>query len=245
MINPEIAMEVIQAAIRGPEGSTVRLEIAHPPTFNAVEIKIKRKSIPLPSVTRLLDPDNPKLGVIRVNAITASTPNEILEGINELQSRGGTHFVLDLRDNGGGLLTTGIETARLFLREGVILQQQYRNKGVETFRVDEPGPLVDVPLAVLVNHGTASAAEIIAGALQAHKRATLIGAPTFGKDTVQLVFDLKDGSSLHVTAGKWWIPDLPAAEGENGLQPDIILAAEDTNPNSAMVAASQILFGKQ
>lgn len=244
-ISSDVSIESIQAAIRGPEGENVRLLIAHLSDSTPVEITIERQTIPLPSVTWHLDPDNVQLGVIQVNAITASTPDEILKAVNDLQSRGGTHFVLDLRDNGGGLLSTGVDTARLFLREGVIIQQQYRNRGIETFRVEKPGPLIDVPLAILVNHGTASAAEIIAGALQVHQRAALVGSPTFGKYTVQLVFDLDDGSSLHVTAGRWWIPDLDTSEIENGLRPDVILSAGDDNPNAAMVAASQILFEGQ
>lgn len=244
-ISADVSTESIQAAIRGPEGDSVRLLIAHPPDSTPVELSIVRKSIPLPSVTWHLDPDNLQLGVIQVNAIAASTPDEIQEAVNDLQTRGGTHFVLDLRDNGGGLLSTGVDTARLFLREGVIIQQQYRNRGVETYRVENPGPFAEVPLAILVNHSTASAAEIIAGALQSHQRAVLVGSPTFGKDTVQLVFDLEDGSSLHVTAGRWWIPELPVSELENGLQPDVILPAEEDNPNAAVAAASQILFHGQ
>ncbi|HEX6305101.1 MAG TPA: S41 family peptidase [Anaerolineales bacterium] len=244
-ISADVSIESIQAAIRGPEGDSVRLLIAHPPDSTPVELSIVRKSIPLPSVTWHLDPGNLQLGVIQVNAIAASTPDEIQEAVNDLQTRGGTHFVLDLRDNGGGLLSTGVDTARLFLREGVIIQQQYRNRGVETYRVENPGPFTEVPLAILVNHSTASAAEIIAGALQSHQRAVLVGSPTFGKDTVQLVFDLEDGSSLHVTAGRWWIPELSVSELENGLQPDVILPAEEDNPNAAVAAASQILFDGQ
>lgn len=244
-ISRDISIESIQAAIRGPEGERVRLLIAHPPDSTPVEITVERKTIPLPSVTWHLNPDNPELGVVQVNAIAASTPDEILEAVNDLQSRGGTHFVLDLRDNGGGLLSTGVDTARLFLSEGVIIEQQYRNQGVETFRVEKPGPLADVPLAILVNQGTASAAEIIAGALQAHQRATLVGSPTFGKDTVQLVFDLDDGSSLHVTAGRWWIPGLPTSDMGNGLQPNVVLSAGDENPDAAMVAAGKVLFEGQ
>jgi carboxyl-terminal processing protease len=245
MISADISIESIQAEIRGSEGTRVRLLIAHLPDSTPVEVSIVRESIPLPSVTWHLDPDNSQLGVIQVNAIAASTPDEIQEAVNDLQSRGGTHFILDLRDNGGGLLSTGVDTARLFLREGVIIQQQYRNGGVETLRVDNPGPFAEVPLAILVNQSTASAAEIIAGALQSHQRAVLVGSPTFGKDTVQLVFDLEDGSSLHVTAGRWWMPELPGSELQSGLQPDVILPEDEDNPNAAMAAASKILFDGQ
>jgi carboxyl-terminal processing protease len=94
---------------------------------------------------------------------------------------------------------------------------------VETHRVETPGPFTELPLVAMINRNTASAAEIIAGALQSHGRATLIGQPSFGKDSIQLVFDLQDHSSLHVTAGRWWIPDLDPPIAEYGLQPEIIV----------------------
>jgi carboxyl-terminal processing protease len=95
---------------------------------------------------------------------------------------------------------------------------------------------------VLINRSTASAAEIIAGSLQNHNRGLLIGEPTFGKDTIQLVFDLQDDSSLHVTAAKWWIPGITLAIGEDGLQPDIHVSASDTNSDLVMKIAIQSLL---
>jgi carboxyl-terminal processing protease len=242
-ITPETPTEDIQAAIRGPEGKRVQLTVTRAPDFDPIQMTIEREMIPLPSVTWHLDLEKPQLGIIKINAIAASTPDEIQSAVADLERRGATHFVLDLRDNGGGLLTTGIDTARLFLTEGVILQQQYRGQGIETFKVDKPGPLANIPLAVLVNHGTASAAEIIAGSLQANQRAPLVGSDTFGKDTIQLVFDLDDGSSLHVTAGKWWIPDAQEALVGNGLHPDVSIATDESDPNSVLRAASQYLLG--
>jgi carboxyl-terminal processing protease len=126
----------------------------------------------------------------------------------------------------------------LFLREGVIIEHRYRDKGVEAYRVEHPGPFVDLPLVVIVNENTASAAEIIAGSLKVHSRAQIVGTQTYGKDTIQLVFDLKDGSSLHVTAARWWIPGLEPPIGEGGLQPDILAAT--TPDQSGVDAAIQI-----
>jgi carboxyl-terminal processing protease len=158
-----------------------------------------------------------------------------------LQTRHAAYFVLDLRNNPGGLLSAGVDIARLFLKDGLIMQQQYKGKDVETFRVDKPGPLDAIPLVVLVNHNSASAAEIIAGALKVNKRASLIGTSTFGKDTIQLVYDLQDGSSLHVTSAHWWIPGLDPPLGGNGLQPDIPISPdlENTTPDPFIQAAIQ------
>ena len=111
--------------------------------------------------------------------------------------------------------------------------------------MEKPGPLAELPLAVLINHGSASAAEIAAGALQAHQRAALIGEPSYGKDSIQLVFTLADGSSLHVTSAKWWIPGLDPPVGENGLQPDILVdpAGSSAENDPYLQAAIRRLFG--
>lgn len=243
-VNPETPIDAIQAALRGPEGANVSLKISRAPQFDPMEFTIRRETIPLPSVTWHLYPDLPQLGVIKINIIASSTPSEIQKAAEDLQTRGATHFIIDLRNNGGGLLQVGVETARLFLHEGVIIQQQYRSRKVETFLVESPGPLVDLPLVILVNQGTASAAEIIAGVLQAHNRAILVGAPTFGKDTIQFVYDLQDGSSLHVTAGRWWIPELDPPLPGNGLQPDVRLPANASDSDPAITAAIQELFNR-
>jgi len=127
------------------------------------------------------------------------------------------------------------------LNQGIIIQQQYRGKDVETFSTRTPGPLTEVPLVVLINRNTASAAEIIAGALQAHSMAQLIGEPTFGKDSVQLIFDLTDKSSLQITAAKWWIPGIDQPIGENGLRPDIPVSQEEPGIDNILAAAVQNL----
>jgi len=244
-IKSDTPVDTIQAALRGPVGTPVALTIARPPDFEPVELSVKRAEFPLPSVAWHLEASEPRLGVVEVNMISANTPSEILNAFQDLRNQGATSFVLDLRDNGGGLLDAGIDTARLFLKDGTIIQQRYRDKEVQTYRVEKAGELVDIPVAVLINENTASAAEIIAGALQASHRAQLIGSPSYGKDTIQLVFVLNDGSSLHVTTAHWWVPGSERSIGESGLQPDILLEGEN-DPNSAdaaLQAAKQLLFG--
>jgi carboxyl-terminal processing protease len=234
----------VQSAIRGPSGQSVRLTIGRPPDYTPQQITIRRAQIPEPSVTWHLEPLDPRLGVIAVNLIASSTHDEIQRAVQDLQARHAAYFVLDLRNNPGGLLSAGVDIARLFLKDGLIMQQQYKGKSVETFRADTPGPLDSIPLVVLVNHNSASAAEIIAGALKVNQRARLIGEPTFGKDTVQLVFDLQDGSSLHVTSAHWWIPGLDPPLGGNGLQPDIPIDSESGNaaPDPYILAAIKAFF---
>jgi carboxyl-terminal processing protease len=241
-ITPETPLDDIKAAIRGPVGDFIKVSVIRDPDDTQLEFRIRRSQIHIPSVTWHIAPDNPTIGIINVNIIAESTSEEIQKAVKEMQGKGSHQFILDLRDNGGGLLTAGVDIAKLFLEDGIILQQQYRGEDIDTFVVNSPGQLADLPLILLVNHNTASAAEIVAGALQVFDRALLVGESTFGKDSIQLIFDLQDDSSLHVTAAKWWIPGLSPALSDNGLQPDIAVIPDDSGEDLVMKAAIQSLL---
>jgi len=244
-ISKDAISEDIQAALRGPVGSRVVISAGNPPDFVSQEFPVKRAEFALPSVTWHVYPDENRLGIIEVNVIAASTSDEVVQAVSDLKKRDVEVFVLDLRDNFGGLLEAGVDIARLFLSQGIVIEQQYRGQTIESFKVEHEGLLADIPLAILVNQHTASAAEIIAGALQQQGRARLIGSSTYGKDTIQLVFDLEDGSSLHVTSARWWVPGLQPPIGENGLQPDILTpTAEDAaGGDEALRSAVDYLMG--
>ncbi len=220
-IVPDTSNDVIQAAIRGPIGEKVEITVGRSPDYLPIILNVKRAEVPIPSVTWNLAPGFPQVGILQIHVIASTTPDEIAKAIGDLQQRGASRFIIDVRNNGGGLVEAGVETARMFLRGGSVIEQQYRGQEVKVFRVEKPGPFVDLPIVLLVNQGTASAAEIFAGALQGQKRAPIVGTRTYGKDTIQLVFDLSDGSSLHVTAAQWWVPGLTPKIGENGIQPDV------------------------
>jgi carboxyl-terminal processing protease len=235
-LTPETPVDQAVAALRGPEGDPVDVTIARPPAYEPFSFEIERQSIPLPSVTWYPAPADPRLGIIQVNLIAASTADEIETAVAELRAQDVAYFALDLRGNRGGLVDAGVSVARLFLEEGEILKEKYRDQDVETFRVKQAGSLTDLPMVVLVDENTASAAEIIAGALQA-RDAVVIGSQTFGKDTVQLAFNLSDDSSIYVTAAKWWVPGLEPPIGEGGLIPDIVTDGEQETPDPAVAAA--------
>lgn len=239
IVTPETSFDEVQASIRGPVGQRVRVTIGREPSFTPVEVVMERAEVPLPSVTWNFAPEDDLVGVIQIHVMAETTPGEVQKAILDLQQRGATHFILDVRNNGGGLVESGVDTARLFLQDGIVIQQQYRNQEVKTFSVEKSGPFTAIPLAILTNKGTASAAEILAGALQGQKRALLVGEPTYGKDSIQLAFDLGDGSSLQVTAARWWVPGLEPAIHGNGLQPDI--PADGDGPNSPLSLAIQSL----
>lgn len=238
-LDADTTVDMIQSAIRGPVGTEVNISVIRTGAASELQFVIERAEIALPSVIYHLDQSDPRVGVVSINRVAATSPDETLKAFEALRARGATHFVLDLRNNGGGLLTSGVDIARLFLEQGVVMQQQYRNQEVETFRVEKPGALAGLPLVVLINHGTASAAEIIAGALQQQGRAQLVGSPSYGKSTIQLIFDLEDGSSLHVTAARWWIPDLQPEIAGNGLQPSVsVTPGADANAGDVELQAA-------
>ena len=239
----EMPENEVTALIRGPEGERVRILVVR--GGEQLEFNIRRVSIALPSVTWYIAPQESRLGIVEVNIIAASTPDEVQNAFEDLLTQGATKFVVDLRDNGGGLLEPGVEIARLFLNNGIIIEQQYRGEAITKYEANSNGTLSGYPIIILVNHGTASAAEIIAGALQANQRAQLLGAPTFGKDSVQFIFDLQDGSSLHITAARWWVPGVDFPTDQGGLVPDIPLDPNDPGVNPAIEAAIEVLFGEE
>ncbi len=224
------------AAIRGPEGEPVHIEVLR----DGVQLvfEIKREPVPIPSVTWNLVPDYPHIGLVQVQVIASSTAEEIQTAFSELSQAGAQAFILDLRNNGGGLVESGIGIARLFLEEGVIMYQQFKDQDVEIFEATEAGPLSDYPLVLLVNGSTASSAEIMSGALQVHGRALLIGQPTFGKTTIQYVFDLQDDSSIHITSGRWWIPGQTFP-----LQPNIPMGDDPTGVEALRLAVEALEAG--
>jgi len=221
-ITSEMDELTIIAAIRGPINKNIRVTVER--DGELITYQIRRQSIPIPSVTWYLLPEAPKIGMITVNRIAETSAEEIQSGIKECQQNGANSFILDLRDNGGGLVKTGIEIAKLFLEDGEVIHRLDNRTQVTIDEVDRPGPFSDLPILILINENTASSAEIVAGALSSNQRASLIGTNTYGKTSIQYVFDLQDGASVHLTSSKWWIPgvDFP-------LSPDITMEKEADN----------------
>jgi len=240
-ISPQTPEQEIHAAIRGPVGEAVKITVGRAPDYEPVEIIIKRAEVALPSTTWNLAPEDRRVGMVHIHVIAGTTPDEVTKAVSELQKLGAEGFVIDVRNNGGGLVEAGVNTARLFLKSGTVIEQQYRGQSVKTFTVDKPGPLADLPIVVLVNRGTASAAEIFAGAIKGQARAPIVGTHTFGKDTIQLVFSLSDGSSLHVTSAHWWVPGLQSKIGRVGIQPDVAVD-EKADENLAVQKAIETVL---
>ena len=218
-ITAQVDELTVIAELRGPVGKQVSLTVLR--DKNIITFSIKRETFSLPSVTYNLLVEDPHIGLIKINRIAETTTGEIESGIDDLISQGARVFILDLRDNGGGLVEGGIDIVKLFVDTGDIIQREYRDHQPEVFIADGSASYPNVVLVLLINRNTASAAEIVSGALKAHNRAVLVGQPTFGKTEIQYIFDLKDGSSVHVTSGRWWIPGIqfplvPDTEVEDG-----------------------------
>jgi carboxyl-terminal processing protease len=205
--------------MRGLVDTQVKVTFHHPDEQQPREVTLTRVKVEIPSVTgRILEEDS-SIGLVAISRFSEKTPNETEAMIASLKSKGAKSIVLDLRDNGGGLLDSGIGTANLFLADGVIMYEDRQGEAEKTYSVTTAGAEANLLLAVIVNHGTASAAEILSGALRDRGRAPLIGQTTYGKGSVQLIFELSDHSSVHITNARWYTPNRAQLDGQ-GLKPD-------------------------
>ncbi len=219
-ITAEMTVPEIVDLVKGEKGTTVTLTVRHPDAAEPVDIGVVRADILLPSVAyRLLEAD-PTIGYIALSRFSGESGNEVGAALQDLLAQGATRLVLDLRQNGGGLRDAAVDVADHFLDGGPVLYLESQEEGEIVYNATEETLAPDQPLVVLIDGGTASASEIVAGALSDRQRATLIGSKSFGKGSVQLVFDLSDGSSVHVTSARWLTPNHRALDG-NGLEPDI------------------------
>lgn len=219
-ITSQMTTDEVILLIRGEVGAQVTLTLERTGEAEPVVVTITREIIETPSVEwRVLDQDS-STGYIRIRLFTERTGRELERAIQDLREAEINRLVLDLRDNGGGLLDAAVDVSSQFLREGVVLYEDRRDQPEKFYSVNKGGLALDLPLVVLVNGGTASASEIVAGALRDYERGPLIGERTFGKGSVQLVYDLSDQSSLHVTVARWLTPDRHRIDGE-GLIPDV------------------------
>ncbi len=216
-------MEAV-SKIRGPRGTTVRLSIARegaaePLTFDLVRAEIK----PVNVRSKLLPG---AIGYVRLNSFTASSGDEVKAALSGLLEQHPRALILDLRNNPGGLLQAAVDVSSQFLKDGVVLYEKRRDGDPVPLNAKPGGVATDLPLVVLVNQGSASASEIVAGALQDRGRAVLVGEHTFGKDSVQNIHRLSDDSSVRVTFARWYTPNRQDIH-QKGLTPDVAVALTD------------------
>ncbi len=225
-LDPALSVDDVVNLIRGPIGEPVDLTVQRAGVAEPLVIAVVRERIETPSVEWRALEQAPQVGYIAIRQFTERTPDELDQALDDLRQQEVSALIVDLRHNGGGLLQSSIEVASRFLSDGVVLFER-RNTGEEqVYQVRDAQRAPNWPMMVLVDGATASASEIVAGALQDRGRAELVGETTFGKGSVQLVYDLSDGSSVHVTVARWITPNGHEINGV-GLTPEQIVPHED------------------
>ena len=215
--------------IRGPEGSNVRLLVKHKSSSEPVVIDIVRSTIEIPSVIAEVLPQD--IVYIEIGTFADNTDELLAEIMSEPQVAGSNGIIIDLRNNLGGLLSSTINVTSQFIKSGLVLYSVDSNNNRIDYQVNEDLHVTDLPIAVIVNQYSASGSEVMAGALQDHERAILIGTQTFGKGSVNLPKILKNGSGMYFTVGRWYSPNGHIIEGQ-GLTPNIIVDRADNGSDS-------------
>lgn len=220
-VDVTLSQDAIDQMLRGEvrDGNGVEITVDRAATGESFTAFVPFAVINVPSIVwRVLQEDS-ELGYVQIMRFTSRTPEELITAIEDLRAADITGLVLDLRGNTGGLLQESITVADEFIDTGVIVHER-DNTSEQAHNARGGGVAVDIPLAVLINERTASGAELVAGAIQDQSRGILIGTTTYGKGTVQQIFPLTDGSSLHVTSSEWFTPNHQPLD-QVGLQPDI------------------------
>lgn len=227
--------------IRGEKGTTVELLVLHLNDADAVIILVKRGVIPLTSVSFTMLEGG--VGHLRIFTFSNNTNDEVEAALKEFGDSRGTALVIDLRNNPGGLLRSVVEVASQFLDDGLVLYEVDAKGDRKDWKVKSGGKAREVPMAVLMNQFSASASEVLSGALIDHQRATVIGTTSFGKGSVNTLRPLSDGSGIYFTIARWYTPKGTLIEGD-GITPDIVVqlppdATEDLQLKRALEILQQ------
>lgn len=225
--------------LRGAPGTEVKIKILRPKTQEIKDVSVERAIIEVASVkdAELLDDG---IGYIRIVQFNEPTSDDLQKDIEELLDQGMTALVLDLRNNPGGLLSSAIEVSQKFLPRGemIVYTQGRHEEQKQVLKARGRHHYLDLPIAILVNGGSASASEIVAGALQDHQRAILVGEKTFGKGSVQSVIGLDDGSAIRLTTAKYYTPSSRQIH-ERGIEPNIHVSMPPEDWRRLLIARSR------
>lgn len=229
--------------IRGVEGTVVTLTIVREGENEPLKIPITRGTISVPSIdTQIIGTDCascPQVALLQLSRFGGNTNTEWEQAVDEIlafkqdaidNNKNFKGMILDLRNNPGGFLQSAVFISSEFLDSGTIVQQKDTSGTQENYKVERVGRLLDIPMVVLINGGSASASEIVAGALRDHKRAILVGEKSFGKGSVQEAQELSENAGLHVTIAKWFTPN-GTSINHDGIEPDIAIKYDREKPD--------------
>jgi carboxyl-terminal processing protease len=242
-----VAGEAVQAAtakITGKPGTSVTLSVAgHSGPERTVRVRRARIEVP-PATSRIETEEGTKLGVLELSQFTPGVHGVLKRELDELRAQGARGVVLDLRGNPGGLLDEAVLVSSQFIEEGVIVSTKGRKRRERVFRAEGDASAAEIPLVVLVDRSSASASEIVTGALRDRERAVVVGERTFGKGVFQEVDELSNGGAVSLTAGSYYLPN-----GENisrrGIRPSVPARDDpDTRRDEALPVALDTLLAR-
>ncbi len=239
-------VDELVSRIRGPRGTIVELQILHVGETVPVDVRIQRNNIEVPSVTWSMLPEG--IALVRLNSFAERSATEMQRALEQARQQGARQLVLDLRNNPGGLVNEAIGIASQFLPQDTpVLVEEDRNGQRRVTNARNGGVALDLPMVVLVNFETASSAEILSGALQDTRRATIIGVPTTGTGTVLTTYTLNDGAQLLLGTSQWLTPNGRLIR-QKGIAPDIEvvlpLGAQPLSPlDAAELTLDELLQG--
>lgn len=235
-----------EEALIGPAGSTVNLALLRPGNDEPIRFDLRREPIELHSVRglardeqgewRFVIQDEPRIAYARISIFHKNTTEQLLAALDELSPPSLEGLIIDLRFNPGGIMLEAVEMIDAFVRDGLVLQTVTRRRAVDSYLAHDKTPFPDLPVVVLVNGGSASSAEIVAGSLQARGRATLVGSRTYGKGSVQHLVELQEHeAAVKLTVAYYRLPDgriihrVPGATDEDdwGVMPDEVVLLSD------------------
>jgi carboxyl-terminal processing protease len=220
----DLSLAAIKSHLAGEPGSRLELTIIRARKIEPQKTTIVREVVNLPAVTEQLTADN--IGIVKAQVLTKGKANEIAEKIKSLQKKGAKKLVLDLRYNSEGDEEEGVATANLFLGKGTIGMLQGQKYDKVTYTADPQKKISDLPLVVLVNRGTAGAAELVASAILDNTRGDVVGDKTFGEGSVQKLIEVPDGSALILSVAKYYTAGGKVIQ-DTGVTPNILVAAND------------------
>jgi carboxyl-terminal processing protease len=224
----DIGLDETINRIRGNAGTTVLLEIIRAGAADPIDLIVIREKITVASVSyEIKTSGSKKIGYIKIRQFGDDTKKLVAEAADKFNSEKVDGVILDLRNNPGGYLETSVDVTSYFIDGGVVVSEVEKSGEKREFKTSESVKLKDQKLVVLVNGGSASASEILAGAIRDRGRGTLIGEKTYGKGSVQILENLSDGSGIKITIAKWYTPNGSQIDGK-GIEPDIAVADNDS-----------------
>lgn len=225
----DMSLDTAVQKIRGPQGTSVKLTISRGGTAEPTELEVARDRITVKSVKYKMLENN--IAYIEISQFGDDTVREFNKAVYDLQAQKAKGLILDLRNNPGGLLDDAISIGGEFVEQKVIVKERDADGSIVDLKSEGPARLKDLPVVVLVNEGSASASEILAGALRDHRHIPLIGTKTFGKGSVQDLENLPQETSLRITVAHWLTPNGSEID-EKGLEPDVKVELSDDDYNN-------------